>query len=244
MLVIEQDPTEDLRRVGEWLLGAGLRPGTTRPYAGDPLPPDLSGYAALVVTGGGPDGTEAPWHAEVESLLRKGVRHRVPTLALGTGAYLLAAAHGGRAAEAGAGPVYGPGLVARRDVADHDPLFREVPFTPDVVQWRHWELAELPHQAVLLAASPRYPHEAFRVGPAAWGMQFQIGPDAAQVAAWADRDDARLRAQGLDPGDVRAAAEAVLDDLAEVWQPFIARFAALARGELAPATPDLPVLGR
>jgi hypothetical protein len=39
-----------------------------------------------------------------------------------------------------------------------------------------------------------------------------------------------------------AEAEAVMDDLAEVWQPFAARFAALARGEKT-ARADLPVLG-
>jgi len=43
---------------------------------------------------------------------------------------------------------------------------------------------------------------------------------------------------------VVAATERVLDDVAEVWQPFAARFAALAQGKLAPVGRDLPLLGR
>jgi hypothetical protein len=56
---------------------------------------------------------------------------------------------------------------------------------------------------------------------------------------------------GLTPDDVAAAAQALTDDLFEVWQPFATRFAALARGELAveAQTPEpkpgrqLPLLG-
>ncbi|MFD0822264.1 hypothetical protein ACFQ0D_28990, partial [Micromonospora zhanjiangensis] len=92
-LVIENDPTNDPRRLGEWLTDAGLDPRVLRPYAGDALPDDLAGYDALVVLGGAqtvyprPDGEPgAPWFAGLEGLLRKAVRHRVPTLAVCLGA--------------------------------------------------------------------------------------------------------------------------------------------------------------
>lgn len=176
-LVIENDPTDDIRRLGDWLTAAGLPLATVRPHAGEPLPADLDGYAALVVLGGpqhaypGPAGEPtAAWLPACESLLRKAVRHRVPTLGVCLGAQLLATAHGGAAAPATAGPEIGPALVARRDAAESDPLFAQVPFTPDVLQWHHDEITELPAGAVLLAASTRYPHQAFRVGTAAWGL--------------------------------------------------------------------------
>ena len=51
-LVIENDPTDDPRRLGEWLTEAGLELTVLRPHAGDALPADLDGYAALVVLGG------------------------------------------------------------------------------------------------------------------------------------------------------------------------------------------------
>lgn len=242
MLVIENDPADDIRRLGEWLTGAGLRLTTVRPHAGQALPEHLAGYDALVVLGGG-QRAYAPeaWLPACESLLRKAVRHRVPVLAICLGAQLLATAHGGRVAPGSQGPEIGPALVARRDAAEADPLFARVPFTPDVIQWHHDEITQLPPGAVLLAASTRYPHQAFRIGPAAWGLQFHIEPDPAMVADWAGRNAALLAELGRDPEELVEAAAAVMDDLAEVWQPFAARFAALVRGELT-THQSLPIL--
>jgi GMP synthase-like glutamine amidotransferase len=242
-LVIENDPSDDIRRLGDWLTGAGLGLVTVRPHTGEPLPADLDGYAALVVLGGGQAAGELPWRAGCESLLRKAVRHRVPTLAICLGAQLLATAHGGSVAPGHDGPEIGPALVARRDAAEADPLFAPVPFVPDVLQWHHDEITELPAGAVLLAAATRYPHQAFRLGPAGWGLQFHIEPDAAMVSGWVETNLDLLHRLGRDPDRLRADAVAVMDDLAEVWQPFAARFAAFARGELADAPrPTLPVL--
>jgi GMP synthase-like glutamine amidotransferase len=244
LLVIENDPTDDIRRLGDWLSAAGLRLVTVRPHAGELLPESLDGYDALVVLGGEQHAYHAePWFPACEALLRTAVQRRIPTLAICLGAQLLAAAHGGTVAAGRAGPELGPALVARRDAASSDPLFARVPFTPDVIQWHHDEITELPAGSVLLAASTRYPHQAFRLGDAAWGLQFHIEPDPAMVAQWAGGDAKLLRRLGFDPDRLRAAAAAVMDDLAEVWQPFAARFAALARGELAvPRT--LPLIDR
>lgn len=248
VLVIENEPDDPVGRLGEWLTGAGLRLAVARPHTGAPLPTGLAGYAGLVVLGGGqhayPGRTGAPgasWLPAVEALLREAVRDRVPALAICLGAQLLATAHGGRVAPAAAGPELGPALVARRDAAEADPLFAQVPFTPDVLQWHHDEIIELPAGAVLLAASTRYPYQAFRLGPVAWGLQFHIEPDPPTVAGWIARNRGLLRRLELDPARLRAATEAVQDDLAEVWQPFAARFAALVRGELVAPRPGLPI---
>lgn len=233
--MIENDPAGDLRRLGGWLASAGLRLAPVRPYAGEPVPADLTGYAALVV-GGGPQHAHqgGSWLPAVESLLRQAVRDRVPTLAICLGAQLLATAHGGRVAPAAAGPEIGPALVARRDAAGLDPLFASVPFTPDVIQWHQDEVAELPAGAVPLAGSPRRPYQAFRIGETAWGLQFHIEPDPEMIAAWVARNRELLDQLDRDPEALRAATEAVLPDVGQVWQPFAARFAALTRGEPAP----------
>jgi GMP synthase-like glutamine amidotransferase len=250
-LVVENDPSDDARRLGEWLTEAGLELVTVRPYAGDPVPVELDPHAALVVLGGGqhpyPDAAGRPgaaWFPALESLLRKAVRQRVPTLGICLGAQLLATAHGGTVELSPSGPEIGPRLVGRRDAAEQDPLFAKVPLAPDVLQWHHDEITELPLGAVLLAASTRYPHQAFRLGDRAWGLQFHLECDTAMVAGWA-RDEARTLADlGRDPQDVVAAADAVMIDLEEVWQPFAARFAALAQGKLAvpPSARTLPLL--
>ena len=245
-LVIENDPSDDPRRLGEWLTDAGLELTVLRPYAGDDLPETLDGYLALVVLGGdqsaysAADGRPgAPWFPALEGLLRKAVRNRVPLLGVCLGGQLLAQAHGGLVERSTSGPEIGPGLVGKRDKADSDPLFKFVPLLPDVVQWHHDEITELPLNAVLLAASSRYPHQAFRIGDRAWGLQFHIECDLDMIEQWIVGDAAGLAELGYDPEAVVLAIANVLADVEEVWQPFAARFAALALGTLPDA--DMPV---
>lgn len=253
-LVVENDPTDDARRLGDWLTDAGLELAVVRPHAGEPLPDTLDGYAALVVLGGEqhayprPDGTpDAAWFPALESLLRKGVRHRVPTLGVCLGAQLLAQSHAGTVERSTAGPEIGVRLVARRDAADKDPLFAAVPFAPDVIQWHVDEIVDLPVGAVLLASSTRYPCQAFRLGPAAWGVQFHPECDTEMFAAWAMADVEVLIELGYDPVETLAEVDRALPDIEEVWRPFTERFAAVALGRLDVAGPTgqrgLPLIG-
>lgn len=246
-LVVENDPTDDIRRLGEWLTEAGLELEICRPHAGDSLPASFDGYAAFVVLGGDqqayPDDAGepgAPWFPALEGLLRKAVRYKVPTLGVCLGGQLLATAHGGVVARSVSGPELGARLVARRDAAENDPLWRYVPFVPDVLQWHYDEITHLPTNAVLLAASTNYPYQAFRLGERAWGTQFHIECDTDMIAGWAATNEDL----GLDAQEVIERCDVLMDDIADVWQPFAMRFAAVARGELSTApTRTLPLLG-
>jgi GMP synthase-like glutamine amidotransferase len=249
-LVVENDPTDDARRLGDWLADGGLALEVLRAHQGDALPDDLDGYAAVVVLGGeqdafaAADGTPgAPWFPALERLLRKAVRHRVPTLAICLGAQLLATATAGAVERSAAGPEIGPRLVARRDKAVDDVLFADVPFAPDVLQWHRDEITRLPPNAVLLAASTHYPHQAFRLGSAAWGLQFHIECDTDMFAGWASDGADTLADLGVDPERLIAAVDAVMPDLEEVWRPFALRFAALALGKTPTGPRQLPLLG-
>jgi GMP synthase-like glutamine amidotransferase len=250
-LVIENDPTDDIRRLGEWLTDAGLDLHVIKPYQGEELPEDLDGYDALIVLGGDQhvypdaDGNPgAPWFPRAESLLRKAVRRKIATLGVCLGGQLLAAATGGVVERSSSGPEIGAKLVARRDKAEEDPLWRYVPFVPDVLQWHVDEITALPAGATLLAASTNYPNQAFRVGERAWGLQFHIECDVDMIASWADGNDRVLADLGTSGDEVVAACATVMADLEEVWQPFAARFAAVARGELdTTPTRVLPLLG-
>lgn len=251
--MVQNDPGDSLGRLDGWLTGGGLELTVVRPYDGDPLPADLDGYAALVVLGGGqdafagPDGERAaPWFAQLEGLLRKAVRHKVPTLAVCLGAQLLAQAHGGTVERSAAGPEIGVRLVARRDVADTDPIFAAVPFAPDVLHWHRDEIVELPVTATLLAASTHYPVQAFRIGAVAWGLQFHIECDLEMFAGWAMEGVGTLAELGVDPIELLESVEAALPDVAEVWQPFAERFAAVALGRVPRGEGglrSLPLLG-
>jgi GMP synthase-like glutamine amidotransferase len=249
--VVENDPSDDARRLGDWLVDGGLELAVVGPYAGDALPDGLDGYAAFVVLGGeqnaypGADGAPgAPWFPDLERLLRKAVRDRVPTLGVCLGGQLLASAHGGTVERSAAGPEIGPRLVARRDVADKDPVFAAVPFAPDVLQWHLDEITELPLGAVLLAASTNYPHQAYRLGDAAWGLQFHIECDLEMIADWASGSLDVLAELALDPIDLLESCDAVMADVEEVWRPFAQRFAAAALAGPVPLEGRrLPLLG-
>lgn len=242
-LVIEHGATVGPGTFAEWLPAAGVELDIVRPYLGDVVPtvvgPGTSGHAALIVMGGkmgaydDDEGRpQSPWLPDVKELLRLSVASGLPVLGVCLGGQLLAEACGGRVQRCSAGPEIGTRLVYRRDVSAGDPLFGSAPFTPLVVQWHSDEIVQLPPGAVLLASSPAYAHQAFRVGERAWGLQFHVETPAETVRSWAADDDADLRAAGLDPDRLVAEVVEALPEIAQVWRPVLERFAMLTRTTL------------
>jgi GMP synthase (glutamine-hydrolysing) len=238
-LVVTHSADERPGTLAEWLPTAGLELDVVAPWRGDPLPERVTDHDALVVLGGPQqayDDGSAPWLRATKDLLRGAVRDDVPTLAICLGAQLLAEATGGQVALGEGGIEAGARLVAKRDVAWDDPLFRDVPFTPTVLQWHEDAIVALPHGAVLLATSPKYECQAFRLGRA-YGLQFHIEPDAETLRHWAVDYPARVREAGLDP---HVLAERAIEELAEVeacWRPLVERFADLALGRVRVGLP-------
>ncbi|NEK60425.1 type 1 glutamine amidotransferase [Geodermatophilus sabuli] len=233
LLVVVPSDTAPPARLGDWLRAAGLELDERHLDAGDPLPADLTGHDGLLVLGGPQSSVDpedvAPELVGVRSLLAAALAGDVPTLAICLGAQLMAQVGGGRVGVGVDGPEVGAALVAKRDAGDRDPLFGPVPLSPDVVQWHHDEIAELPPGATLLASSPRYPHQAFRLGRHAYALQFHVETDPETVRRWAHSDPVGVAATPFDADTVADRAEAVHPDLAEVWAPFAARFADLVR---------------
>jgi GMP synthase-like glutamine amidotransferase len=232
-LVVTHAPEEGPGLLATWLPDAGLDLDVVEPWRGDPLPGRVEGHDALVVMGGPQqayDDSSAPWIAATKELLRAAVRDGTPVLAVCLGAQLLAEALGGRVEPGEEGPELGVRLVGRRDIATSDVLFQHLPLSPTVVQW-HWDgIRDLPPGAVLLAASPRYPHQAFRVGDRAWGLQFHVETPPEMVQAWAAADADAVRDAGLDPEVVVARTLAALPEVEETWRPVVEAFAAVALG--------------
>ena len=239
-LVVTHSAGEGPGTLADWLPAAGLELEVVAPWQGQQLPADLQGYDALVVMGGPQqayDDSSAPWLRATKELLRDAVATPVPTLAICLGAQLLAEACGGRVEKGADGVEAGARLVAKRDVAWEDELFRDVPFTPTVVQWHEDAIVDLPPGAVLLASSSRYAHQAFRLGPCAWGRQFHIETPPEMVRRWGEEYAGAVRAAGLDP---QALAERAVEELPEVeacWRPVITRFAEIAQGRGRTALP-------
>ncbi|MBK5305345.1 MAG: type 1 glutamine amidotransferase [Frankiaceae bacterium] len=232
-LVITHTAAESPGTLSQWLPAAGVELDVVEPWNGDRLPGQLTADALVVM--GGPqqayDDASAPWLRQTKQLLRNAAREGLPVLGICLGAQLLAEAMGGRVRAGDQGPEFGARLVSKRDAAFDDPLFSEIPLSPVVVQW-HWDaIVDLPPRAVLLAGSPRYANQAFRVGAKAYGLQFHIETPPEMVRGWAAADADGVRASGLDPEQVADRAVDVLPEIEEVWHPFVERFAALVRGE-------------
>jgi GMP synthase-like glutamine amidotransferase len=239
LLVIQPSDADPAGRLADWLTEAGADLHLVAP-AREPLP-DLDGYQGVVCLGGemgALDDGEYPWLSDVRLLLSKALATKTPTLAICLGAQLLAAATGGQVRRGDKGPEVGVLLVAKRDTAARDPLFAELPLTPDVLQFHHDEIALLPPGAELLASSPRYPNQAFRVGSVAYGVQFHIETTPEIVLKWAELapDEAALARPGQLEPDALVEAHVTL---AEVWQPFAQRFVRLSAGELESAAGSL-----
>ena len=242
ILVVENDSTAPLARLGDWLTDAGAELELLRAQHGDPLPASLDGYAGLVVMGGYMNALaddEAPWLPELRRLLAEAVAGELPTLGVCLGAQLLAVATGGQVS-LGTAAQYGAQLVAKRQAAATDPLFRELPITPDVVHWHTDEVSVLPPGAAQLAAAPDCEQQAFRVGRLAWGIQFHIETTPEIIRAWAASTAAELAEYDLDA--IVARCVAAHPDIAETWAPFAARFVEVARDPaVVPANRSLPM---
>ena len=182
---------------------------------------------------GARDDDIAPWLPATRRLLATAVRTATPTLGVCLGGQLLAAATGGSVRKGPDGPEIGAYLTAKRDAAMDDPLFADVPMTPDVMQYHNDVVASLPQGSVLLLSSTGYPNQAWRQGPAAWGVQFHLETTAENVRDWA-RNEGRPLTGRLGP--VLDGAE---DTMGEVWREFAFRFVAFAR-DFVPAEQEPP----
>lgn len=240
-LVVTHSPDEPPGTLDEWLPAAGLQLDVVEPWRGDALPARVTEHAALVVMGGPQqayDDRSAPWLRATKDLLRAAVADDVPVLGVCLGAQLLAEALGGRVELGAEGIEAGARLVAKRDAAWEDPLFAVVPLTPTVLQWHEDAIVELPPGAVLLASSPKYANQAFRVGRA-YGLQFHVEPREHTLRHWAADYPRRVLEAGQDPD---ALAERAIGELAEVeacWRPLVERFAELAQGRVRAPLPLL-----
>ena len=115
ILVIEHDASDPALRLGEWLTEAGAELVICRPYAGDTVPSDLTGFDAVISMGGdmgARDDDRAPWLPATRSLLAGAVASATPTLGVCLGGQLLAAATGGTVRKGADGPEIGAYLTA------------------------------------------------------------------------------------------------------------------------------------
>ncbi len=148
--------------------------------------PALDGYDILIAMGGPMDVWEEaahPWLVAEKRAIREWVAEDRPFLGFCLGHQLLADALGGTVGPAAASEV-GIMDVGLEAAGRGDPLFAGLPETLTCMQWHSAAVTALPAGATLLAGSPVCPVQAFRVGRAAYGLQFHIEVTGLTASEW------------------------------------------------------------
>jgi len=228
-LVVQHVEPEGPYAIADELAAAGVMVGVRRVFAGDPLPADMAGLAGLVVMGGpmsaSRDDGFPTRRAELE-LLADAMARGVPTIGVCLGAQLLALAGGGTVFPGTAGAEVGWDSIELTEQAMDDPLLAGLPNRLVVLHW-HGDTFDLPPGSIHLAASSRYPGQAFRMGPRAWGLQFHLEVDDRAVAAFLDAFGEDAVRAGTTSASIGADSPAALEALWPHRARVLARFATL-----------------
>lgn len=186
--------------------------------------PHPDALAAAVVTGSSAMVTwREPWMEETARWLAAAAGAGLPVLGICFGHQLLAHGLGGVVAPNPRGREVGTALLELLPAAADDPLFCRVE-APAAVQTTHLEsVVELPPRAVHLAGTPGDPHQAFRWGSSAWGLQFHPEFSAEVMRAYIRSRTAVLRSEGLDVTDLLERVRP-----SDTGSRLLGRFAALA----------------
>jgi GMP synthase (glutamine-hydrolysing) len=218
ILIVQHVASEEPGLVVGGVAGMGLATRIVRPDRGEPIPKSAFGRPGLIVLGGPMGVYESNRFPNLKAeiaLLADAMARGVPVLGVCLGAQLLAAAAGARVFR-GETQEIGWLPVRLSDAGRGDPVLGLLPDEAKVFHW-HTDTFDLPTGATLLASSALYPHQAFHLGPRAYGVQFHpemtvelvdrwvslAGPDAAALGGAEGtaraRDEARRRVPSLAP---------------------------------------------
>jgi GMP synthase-like glutamine amidotransferase len=211
------------------------------PGDGEPLPDPPSAFDAVAVFGGGMnvrDAERLPWLTGEIELLRDVLRDGVPALGICLGAQLLAAAAGAEVRRSAA-PEIGWFEVERTGA---DPVLDRMPQRFAAYEWHSYTF-ELPAGATELARSAVCT-QAFRLGEAAWAVQFhpEVTPEIVRIWALDYESDPDAVALGFDLEAHLAVAERRLPEWMDIGRRLFDGFldvaelrARAAAGPVAPA---------
>src|SRR5208283_1333607 len=167
--------------------------------AGEPLPPN-GAFAGVVVTGSHSMVTDhARWSERAARWLALEVDAETPTLGICYGHQLLGYALGGTVEENPRGWEMGTVEITLEETAARDELLGGFDSAMKVQSSHTQSVTRLPRKAVLLASSSRDANQAFRVGKAAWGVQFHPEFDRETVQTYIEHCRKKLIAEGQDP---------------------------------------------
>jgi GMP synthase (glutamine-hydrolysing) len=221
-VVLQHVAHEDPGAIGEALNSAGHVVSVVRVDRGDPVPvpaevADMAGVVAM----GGPMGVhdvEAhPWLAHERDLMAAAVAAELPVLGVCLGAQQLAVALGGEVTT-GPEPEIGIGEVQLTRQAEDDAVFGSVGSTLPCMHW-HGDTFSLPGGSVLLARSELYPHQAFRCGERAYGLQFHVEITPPLAARWRPHLPPGVSMPAVDVAHIDAVGRGLVQRFVALAQP-------------------------
>ncbi|WP_319774363.1 glutamine amidotransferase [Breoghania sp.] len=200
-------------RVGQSLRRRGFELDMRRPRFGDKLPQTMDDHAAAVVFGGPMSANDPDAYVRREiDWFDVPLREKAPCLGICLGAQMLArnlgadvAPHSEGLAEIGYYPI---------KATETGKAF--MPWPDKVYQW-HREGFDLPSGADLLAEGKHYRNQAFRVGPAAFGIQFHPELTLAMLYRWTTHGAPRMQLPGAQGRRDHFAGRSVFDPAIRMW---------------------------
>jgi len=187
------------------------------------LPGDPTDWDGVVVTGSPAMVSDRePWSENAAQWLTRVVDKAVPLLGVCYGHQLLAHALGGEVGYHPGGRESGTHRVELLNSAKDDLLFRGMPDSFRAQLTHKQTVLRLPQGAVLLGRNEFEPHQAFRVGKCAWGVQFHPEFSDAIMRAYLGVQAPDLEREGFD-------SQAMIDSVARAPEAsgLLERFSAL-----------------
>ena len=198
ILVVENYPATDLGLLGRALTEAGATIELSRPHLGEALPKTHEAYDALAVMGGEQsalDDAAYPHLPVLVDLIRTFADADKSVLGICLGSQLLARAYGG-ANLLGGHREFGWCPIRLLPAGKDDPVLSAAGDCFRIFEW-HDDSFTLPDGAVHLATGD-IANQAFRIGRAAYGMQFHFEAGLEVVEGWRARFRAAIAAKAPD----------------------------------------------
>ncbi len=123
-----------------------------------------------------------PFLGDEDLFIKDAIQRGKAILGICLGAQLIAKALGAKVFKASMKEI-GWYDVSLTSIGSRDPLFADLPKTFPVFQW-HEDTFEIPKAGKLIATSTSVPHQAFRYGDNAYGLQFHLEVTEEMIHEW------------------------------------------------------------